>query len=134
MAALEDSKKEKYAQGIAAGMTQRQAFLASHPRSTRWNERTVDNNASKLFNTKEIQERIEELKQAAADAAILTRKERMVMLSEIAKDKKKIDKSRLQAIDILNKMDGDYVKRVEAVVTTPIAEVAAKIADILADE
>ena len=131
MAALENAKYENFIQAIAEGMSQRQAYLKAFPNSSRWKFETVDNKASKLFNTDEIQARYKELQNAAADAAILSRKDRMIILSSMAEDLETPYKIRVQAIDVLNKMDGQYIKRVEASVTTPVSETAAAVAAIL---
>ena len=45
------------------------------------------------------------------------RTERMIMLSKIAEKDSEDAGYRIRAIDVLNKMDGDYVQKVE--VTTP---------------
>lgn len=131
MAALENAKYENFIQAIAEGMSQRQAYLKAFPNSSRWKYETVDNKASKLFNTDEVQARYKELQNAAADAAILSRKDRMIILSSMAEDLETPYKIRVQAIDVLNKMDGQYIKRVEASVTTPVSETAAAVAAIL---
>ena len=112
MAALENAKYENFIQAIAEGMSQRQAYLKAFPNSSRWKYETVDNKASKLFNTDEVQARYKELQNAAADAAILSRKDRMIILSSMAEDLETPYKIRVQAIDVLNKMDGQYIKRV----------------------
>ena len=131
MAALENAKYENFIQAIAEGMSQRQAYLKAFPNSSRWKFETVDNKASKLFNTDEVQARYKELQEAAADAAILSRKDRMIILSSMAEDLETPYKIRVQAIDVLNKMDGQYIKRVEASVTTSASETAAAVAAIL---
>ena len=76
-------------------------------------------------------EALQELKDAAANDAIINRQERMIILSDIATDVEMHPKQRMQAIDILNKMDGDYVKRVEATVSGDLTAAAAKVAAIL---
>ena len=55
----------------------------------------------------------------------------MKILTEIATDKAQLPKPRMQAIDILNKMDGEYVKKIEATVSTSLSDVASKVDDIL---
>ena len=74
---------------------------------------------------------MKELQDAAASVAVLSRTERMVILSDIATDLQSPIKTRISAIDVLNKMDGDYVKKIEAVVNTDTEKVAAEIEAIL---
>ena len=43
----------------------------------------------------------------------MTRTERMITLSEIAKDAAEKTDTRIKAVDTLNKMDGQYTQKVE---------------------
>jgi hypothetical protein len=131
MPALENARQEKFAQNLTSGMLQRQAYLDAFPNSKKWKPDTVDNKAYALAKTSEISARCEELKEAAASAAILKRIDKMVILSEMVTSETTTDKTKLSAIDILNKMDGDYVKKIEATLTAPISDTAAKVAAIL---
>lgn len=131
MPALENSRQERYAQNLLQGMSQRDAYRDAFPSSQKWKDTTVDAKASALASQPEIQDRLQELKDAAANDAIINRQERMIILSNIATDVEMHPKQRMQAIDILNKMDGDYVKRVEATVSGDLTAAAAKVAAIL---
>lgn len=131
MAAIADSKREKFAQLLSEGLSQRQAYLQAYPSSKKWKPETVDNKACLLAHENEILERCEELKNISASDAILSRQGRMKILTEIATDKSQLPKPRMQAIDILNKMDGEYVKKIEATVSTSLSDVASKVDDIL---
>lgn len=131
MAAIADSKREKFAQLLSEGLSQRQAYLQAYPAAKKWKPETVDNRACKLAHEDEIVTRCEELKNASASDAILSRQGRMKILTEIATDKAQLPKPRMQAIDILNKMDGEYVKKIEATVSTSLSDVASKVDDIL---
>ena len=87
-------------------------------------DKTVDNRASELF--REVLGRYKELQEEAQDAAIMTRKERMVALSDIAQNAEK-EADMIKAIDTLNKMDGDYTSKLELsgeVKTNPFAELS----------
>lgn len=131
MAALTDAKKEKFAQLLTEGLSQRKAYLGAYPSAKKWKPETVDNRACQLAHDSEILDRCEELKNASASDAILSRQGRMKILTEIATDKAQLPKPRMQAIDILNKMDGEYVKKIEATVSTSLSDVASKVDDIL---
>lgn len=131
MAALENAKHEKFVQSLVEGLSQRKAYLAAFPTAKKWKPETVDVKASQLFSDDKIKLRYQELQSATASDAILSRQGRMKILTEIATDKAQLPKPRMQAIDILNKMDGEYTKRIEAVVTTDVSEVAAKVGAIL---
>lgn len=124
MPILENARHEKFIQSLIAGMSQRQAYREAFPASNRWKDKTVDNRASELF--REVLGRYKELQEEAQDAAIMTRKERMVALSDIAQNAEK-EADMIKAIDTLNKMDGDYTSKVELsgeVKTNPFAELS----------
>lgn len=113
MPVLENARHEKFVQCLITGMSQRKSYREAFKASTRWKDVTVDNKASKLFKESEILARYKELQEIAQDEAIMTRKERMVRLSEIALDNSEDASAQIRAIDTLNKMDGEYVNKVE---------------------
>lgn len=126
MPILENARHEKFVQCLIAGMSQRKAYREAFPASVRWKDTTVDVNASKLFSDTKVLLRYKELQEEAQDAAIMTRKERMVALSDIAQNAEK-EADMIKAIDTLNKMDGDYTSKVELsgeVKTNPFAELS----------
>lgn len=131
MAVLKNNRYEAFAQGLFSGMTQRAAYRAAFPASVKWKDKTVDTKACELAAKVEITERIDELKNASANDAILSRRERMLILSNIALDLEQHPKQRMQAIDILNKMDGDYIKKVETTIKGDVSKIAARVEAIL---
>lgn len=112
MPILENARHEKFVQCLIAGKSQRVSYREAFPKAERWKDVTVDNRASELFKVSEILGRYKELQEEAQDAAIMTRKERMVALSDIAQNAEK-EADMIKAIDTLNKMDGDYTSKVE---------------------
>lgn len=113
MAILENARHEKFVQCLIQGMSQRKAYREAFTNSERWKDVTVDKRASELFQNGEILGRYNELQEASKDKAIMGRKDRMVALSKIADDKYEKPEARIRAIDTLNKMDGEYVNRVQ---------------------
>ena len=71
---------EKFAQGVAKGMPHAEAY-----RQAGYSENNADQGAARLYRNDKIKARIEELIAEAVDDTILTVKERMQILSEIAK-------------------------------------------------
>ena len=112
MPVLENARHEKFVQCLIIGMSQRKSYRESFKQSVKWKDNTVDVKASQLFSIDKIQIRYKELQEEAQDEAILTRKERMVTLSDIARNAEK-ESDMIKAIDTLNKMDGDYTSKVE---------------------
>ena len=60
-----------------------------------------------------IKEYIEELQEKAKGNRIMTAIERREFLTSMIKDRAVKDTDRLKALDILNKMDGEYTQKVE---------------------
>lgn len=112
MPVLENARYEKFVQSLIAGMSQRKAYREAFAASKRWKDGTVDNKASKLFKIDEVMARYQELQEEAQDAAIMTRKERMVALSDIAREGEK-ESDMIKAIDTLNKMENMYLTKTE---------------------
>lgn len=122
-------KQEKFIQNIVSGMSQRQAYKDAYNAENMTDE-SIDVNACKLFNDAKISQRYKELMKELENKAIMTAIERMKWLSDIVNDKQ-LDTSsetskpadlniKMKAIDILNKMSGEYVTKVEADVNTDL--------------
>ena len=128
MPVLENARHEKFVQCLISGMSQRLSYRESFPKAKRWKDNTVDSRASELIKASEVLGRYKELQEEAQDAAIMTRKERMVTLSEIAKNAEK-EADMIKAIDTLNKMDGDYTSKLElsgSVKTNPFVDLSTE--------
>lgn len=108
MAELKNARHEKFAQGIASGMRQRPAYRAAFPSSEKWKDATVDKRASELYNTEAINERVRELSAQASTEAIMTAIQRKEWLSRIIRSDEEMTKDKLKAIDLLNRMEGEY--------------------------
>ena len=131
MPVLSNAQYERYAQEIARGMSQADAYRAAYPKAARWKDKTVYNHASEMRRIHEVDERIKELQDEAAAAAVMDRQERLETLTTIARDEHMHPKQRMQAIDILNKMDAVYVQRVEANVHGDLSDAAAQVEAIM---
>lgn len=112
MPVLENARYEKFVQCLISGMSQRKSYREAFKQSKRWKDTTVDSKASTLFRDGKVRERYQELQEQAQDEAIITRKARMVLLSELAEKAEKED-TQIKAIDTLNKMDNVYVNKTE---------------------
>ena len=131
MPELPNAQYERYAQEIVRGMSQADAYRAAKPSACRWTEKTVYSRASEMRRIPEVDERIKELQAEAAAAAVMDRQERLETLTAIARDEHMHPKQRMQAIDILNKMDAVYLQRVDASVHGDLSDAAAKVQAIL---
>ena len=113
MAELNNSRHEKFAQGIASGLSQRKAYRAAFKNSVNWKDTTVDNRASELAKTSEVLGRVKELAAEASSKAIMTATERKEWLSKVIRSEEEYTKDKLKAVDILNRMDGEYIEQVQ---------------------
>lgn len=120
MGVLTNAKYEKFAQGIFEGLSQRKAYREAFPNSVKWKDATVDNRASELYNTSEILGRVKELQESAADDSILSVIERKKWLSGVIESFDERTENKLKALDLLNKMDGEYTTKIEADVNTDL--------------
>lgn len=123
MAALTNPHWEDYAQARAAGMSQRKAYRVAFPKSQSWKDTTVDSKASVLEKEDKVLERYRELKEEAAYAAggaVMERNEKRKLLALMARDENLTARERQAAIDIDNKMQGEYVQKIEADVNSEV--------------
>lgn len=123
-------KQERFIQNIVSGMSQREAYKAAY--NAKYKDEAIDSKASTLFNSDKVQERYKELLNEVKDESIMTAKERMKWLTEVIKGIQKEGikvktlendfivgegtadlNTKMKAIDILNKMDGQYTTKLE---------------------
>ena len=106
-------KQEKFIQGIVRGLSQRQAYKEAY--EVNYEDKAIDENACKLFNSTKIQQRYKELLEELEDKTIMTAKERMKWLTDIIMHPNKaVVSDRLRAVEILNKMTGEYITKIDA--------------------
>ena len=78
-----------------------------------YKEKYAGVNADKLLKNTNIQKYIEELQEKAKGSRIMTAIERREFLTKMILKEETKDTDRLKAVDILNKMDGEYTQKVE---------------------
>jgi hypothetical protein len=113
MGVLANVRHETFAQELAKGMSQRKAYRVAFPSSLKWKDETVDSKASALAKNDKVLARVTELKDVSSSKAIKTAIERKEWLSSIIDGENDIN-VKLRACDLLNKMDGEYITKVEA--------------------
>ena len=120
-------KQERFVQNIIKGMSQREAYRDAYPKNKSKDE-VIDVKACELLKNGKVKVRYEELLKRLEDKAIMTAEERMKWLSKVInadiKIKQEYDNEikeydpymsdRLKAMDILNKMSGEYVTKLDA--------------------
>ena len=78
-----------------------------------YKEKYAGVNADKLLKNTNIKKYIDELQKKTKSSRIMTAIERREFLTSMIKDGAVKDTDRLKALDILNKMDGEYTQKVE---------------------
>ena len=107
-------KQERFAQAVALeGMTYSDAYRSAYD-TKRMSNKTINEKASVLASEDKITARITELRENLVGKKIMTAQERMEWLTEVVKSEKETTSDKMKAIDIMNKMQGEYVQKVEA--------------------
>lgn len=102
-----DPRREKFAQGVASGLSQAEALREANKRALRWKQETVWQEASRMMADLKVSARVKELQAEAAKKAILTRQEwlqRMINVADGGEDQP----SRLKALVEFGKAEGFY--------------------------
>jgi hypothetical protein len=106
-------KQEQFAKNIALeGMSYSDAYRSAYDTS-RMSDKTVNEKASLLQGQDKIRARIKELRDEVATPKIITAQKRKEWLTEVINDKDVDINARLKASDQLNRMEGEYVTKVE---------------------
>ena len=135
------AKQEKFVRNLIKGMSQREAYKNSYD-AENMTDKSIDEEACRLFKDSKVSSRYKELQDRLEDATIMTAKERLEYLTEVIMglqgenileivDGEEIErtvptsiKNKLSAIDLMNKMQGEYVTKVEG-------NVSVKLEDLL---
>ena len=131
------AKQEKFVRNLIKGMSQREAYKNSYD-AENMSDKTIDENACRLFADSKIKARYQELQERLDKATIMTAQERLEYLTGIILDIEREKVSvvvegevveteqpadlnvKLKAIDIMNKMQGEYVQKIEADVNSEV--------------
>ena len=109
-------KQEQFAQAIALEeMNQADAYRSAYDTS-KMGDDTIYVKASELANKDKIAVRIAELRQQAMTPKVMSAQKRREKLTDLAKHED--PNVAMKAIDLLNKMDGEYVQKIAAEVQT----------------
>lgn len=135
-------KQEKFIQNIVNGMSQREAYKDAY--NAKYKDEVIDVRACELFKSSKVQVRYNELIKQLEDKSIMSAKDRMKWLSDVISGKIKHTSynsngdayeneayisDKMKAIDILNKMDGQYVTKLEGNIGLSYEEALKKVSD-----
>ncbi len=106
------ANQEAFARGIAEGMSYTDAYRSAY-KTKRMTDKTINEEASRLKDNPKITARIKELRDLAAKPTIMTAQKRKEWLTGVINDDTVDINARLKASDQLNRMEGEYVTKVE---------------------
>ena len=114
-------KHEQFAKAIALdGMNYSDAYRSAY-NTERMTDKTINEKASLLKDDGKIRARIAELRKEIDTPRIMSAQKRKEWLTEIINDPDVDINARLKASDQLNRMDGEYVQKVEAEVKNAVS-------------
>ena len=106
-------KQEKFVQEIVKGKSQADAYRSAYA-CKKMSDKTIWENASRLMADSKVKARVQELRDQIASKSIMTAQQRMEWLTQLIGNENVGTTDRLRAIDIMNKMQGEYVQKVDA--------------------
>ncbi len=113
------AKQELFVQKIIEGYSQADAYRSAY-NTKRMSDKTVWENASRLMADSKVTARVKELRDQLAKPSIMSAQERLEWLTQLIKSEEESTNDKLKAADIMNKMQGEYVQKVEAAVTNAV--------------
>jgi phage terminase small subunit len=113
------ANQEAFAQNIIQGMSQADAYRAAYPKQN-MSDKTLWEAASRLMRNDKVVARINELRQELVSPKIMSAQKRLEWLTEVIQNNEESTSDRLKAADLMNKMQGEYVQKVEAAVKNAV--------------
>lgn len=113
------AKQEKFVQKIIEGSSQADAYRAAY-NTSKMTDKTIWEAASKLMADSKVTARLSELREQITSEKIMSAQKRMEWLTQLVMGEDASYSDRLKAIDIMNKMQGEYVQKVEADVNSKV--------------
>lgn len=130
-------KQEKFVMNIIDGMSQADAYRNSYD-VKKMSDKTVWEKASRLMSDDKVRARLQELRDQMMKPSIMSAQERLEYLTRVIKgeeleetyewnDGERVTcnapasiRTRLQALDLMNKMQGDYTTKIEGSIDAPV--------------
>ena len=113
------AKQEAFVHNIIQGMNQADAYRSAY-NCKNMTDNSIYVNASKLVSDAKVAQRLKELREQLAKPSIMSAQERLEWLTQLIMSKDESTTDKLRAADIMNKMQGEYVQKVEADVKSEV--------------
>lgn len=126
-------KQEKFAQGVASGMTQAAAYREAYPNSTKWKDSTVWSKASVLMSDDKVLARVAELQEEGAKIAVYTLAEHLGRLDDLSRGAESEGKyaEAVKAEELRGKAAGLYTERQQIDHTTNGEPIQPQVIEIV---
>ena len=111
-------KQEVFVQNLVKGMSQADAYRSAY-NTQNMSDKTIHEAASRLVADSKVSARLFELRNAIAQDSIMNARKRLEWLAEVVTGDNDIN-AKLKAVDLMNKMTGEYVQRIEADVKSDV--------------
>lgn len=112
-------KQEKFARCIIEGMSQADAYRSAY-NCGKMSDKTIWENASRIMADGKVKARVQELRDQISSETIMSAKKRLEWLTSIILNQEERTENRLKAADIMNKMQGEYIQKIEADVNSEV--------------
>lgn len=112
-------KQEAFVQEIIKGKSQADAYRSAYS-TKNMSDKTIHEAASRLMADSKVTARVSELREQLTKETIMSAQKRLEWLTDKVNDEGIDINARLKALDIMNKMQGEYVQKVEANVTNEV--------------
>ena len=113
------AKQEQFVHNLVKGMTQIEAYKDAYS-AKNMSDNAISREASLLLKNPKIAQRFKELGSKTESKTIMSAQERLEWLTNLVMNDEETTNDKLRAIDIMNKMQGEYVQKVEAEVKNEI--------------
>lgn len=107
------AKQELFVRKIIEGNSQANAYRSAYS-TKNMSDKTIHEAASRLVADSKVSARLKELREQITADSIMSAQERLEWLTRLIKSEEEGTSDKLKAIDIMNKMQGEYVQKVEA--------------------
>ena len=112
------AKQEQFVQNIIAGMSQADAYRSAYD-ANKMSDNAIYREASLLMSNPKIAQRLAEITERADTPKIMSAQKRLEWLTEVINGENDIN-AKLKAVDLMNKMQGEYVQKIEADVKSDV--------------
>ena len=107
------SQQEHFCRCIIEGMTQSDAYRTAYS-TENYSNKQIWQKASSLMALEEVRERVKALRGELASEKIMSAQKRLEWLTSLIESGEEITTDKLKALDIMNKMTGEYTTKIEA--------------------